>query len=57
MLIKLAKKFFHSFCMQWKNKMANFQSIKNICKKLGENNKPTYEIIKLTELNSKHSRY
>ena len=25
--------------------MANFQSIKNICKKLGENNKPTYVVM------------
>lgn len=27
--------------------MANFQSIKNICKKLGENNKPTYVVMSI----------
>ena len=25
--------------------MANFQTVKNICKKLGENNKPTYVVM------------
>lgn len=27
--------------------MANFQSLKNICKKLGENNKPTYVVMSI----------
>lgn len=46
MLTKIAKIFLHSFYVKWKKyKMANFQTVKNICKKLGENNKPTYVVM------------
>ena len=47
MFTKLAKKFFYSFCMLETKKMTNFQSIKNLCKKLGENNKPTYVVMSI----------
>lgn len=44
---KTSKKIFSRVLCETENKMANFQSIKNICKKLGENNKPTYVVMSI----------